>query len=572
MFHPLYTTLFILSAIMLFILVAIFRGRISVYYVLLFSCVLITNLGYMQLSGAEDLPMALFANQVVYLGAAFAPFFLLMCLADICKTRIPKWAQIGCVLFGCLIFFLISTTGIFPWYYRSVSFGYENGAGYIVKEYGPLHILYPIYLFSVVLVGLWFILRAFRRRMDVSYITSTLLLILMLIMVIVYSGEKALHLKVEILPIAYVICQAGLLVLLGRISLYDVTAISADSMVESQAYGFFLCDSRGKYLGGDVAAKLWFPELQALPLDVAVDFERTEFLRQIGKWIRQEDDRKSVYFTRDGCIVEATHTILRERKNKAIHCVYLRDDTRQQEYTRLVERYNQDLERDVNKKTEKIRQIQNDILISMASIVENRDSNTGGHIARTSDVVKIFVAYLLEQGQFSQLTPEIAQRVTKAAPLHDFGKIAIPDAVLNKPGKFTEEEYACMKLHPGKGAVIVERILQSSEDTLFKTIAIHVAHYHHEKWDGNGYPDGLKGTEIPFEARIMALADVFDALVSKRVYKDSYSYDKAFSILRQSAGTHFDPALCQAFLKCREQIEALYNAYGDCEKNVSSCI
>ena len=120
-----------------------------------------------------------------------------------------------------------------------------------------------------------------------------------------------------------------------------------------------------------------------------------------------------------------------------------------------------------------------------------------------------------------------------------------------------------MKLHAQKGAEIVARILQNSDDLQFKNIAVNVAHYHHEKWNGTGYPCGLAREEIPLEARIMALADVFDALVSKRVYKEQLSYDKAFGIIKESSGSHFDPSLCRAFLQCRLQIEALYSSSPD---------
>ena len=229
----------------------------------------------------------------------------------------------------------------------------------------------------------------------------------------------------------------------------------------------------------------------------------------------------------------------------------------------MVERYNVELGEQVKEKTARLVEVQNDIIVSMASIVENRDNNTGGHIRRTSDVVKIFVDDLRETGYSSVLTPDTAERIIKAAPLHDFGKIAIPDSVLNKPGKFTPEEYEVMKKHAQKGAGIVARILQNSDDLKFKNIAVNVAHYHHEKWNGAGYPCGLAEKEIPLEARIMALADVFDALVSKRVYKDQFSYDKAFSIIEESSGSHFDPELCRRFLKCRPRIEALYDSYTD---------
>ena len=195
----------------------------------------------------------------------------------------------------------------------------------------------------------------------------------------------------------------------------------------------------------------------------------------------------------------------------------------------------------------------------MASIVENRDSNTGGHIRRTSDIVRVFTSHLMEKGFLPELTEHGVDCIIRSAPLHDFGKIAISDAILNKAGKYTPEEYEEMKKHPVQGASIVERILQNSDDIQLKNIARNIAYYHHEKWDGSGYPKGLKGEEIPIEARIMALADVFDALVSKRVYKEQYSFDKAFAIIAQSAGSHFDPNLCKQFLDCRDSLIAIYS-------------
>lgn len=563
MLNGIYTALFIMSFIMLAILVGRYKNRISIYYVLMFECVLIANFGYMQLSDATNVNMAIFANQTVYLGSSFCPFFLLMSMADLCKAKVNKALQIFLIVYSAVIFALISSVGAFSWYYKDVQLARENGVSILIKEYGPLHSLYPIYLFGIIIMCFAIIVNSFFRKKDVSYITSIILLVLMVMIVSVYTIEKALALKTEFLPMAYVIAQIVILILLRRISLYDVTAISANSMVESVSYGFITYDSNERYLGSDNAAKLWFPEIKELQIDSKVKSEDTDILKQIGKWIRKEDNRDIVYFEKDNLIIEAKHTILKEKRRKAIHCVYLRDDTKQQKYTKLVEQYNENLARDINKKTEKIYKIQDDILISMASIVENRDNNTGGHIARTSDVVKIFVNHLLKKNIINELTPKIAKCIIKAAPLHDFGKIAIPDIILNKPGKFTDEEYEEMKKHSEKGAAIVERILKNSEDTTFKKIAVNVAHYHHEKWDGKGYPEGIQGEEIPFEARVMALADVFDALVSKRVYKERLGYDKAFSIIEESCGTHFDPVLCREFLECRPEIEKLYDSYED---------
>ncbi len=215
----------------------------------------------------------------------------------------------------------------------------------------------------------------------------------------------------------------------------------------------------------------------------------------------------------------------------------------------------------LDEKTRKIYAIQDSIIRGMAMMVESRDNSTGGHINRTSDCVKVFIRKLVSTERYSTLTPEFCSALIKAAPMHDLGKIAVDDAVLRKNGRFTGEEYEKMKAHSAEGARIVEQVLSQVDDAEFKQIAINVAHYHHEKWNGSGYPCNLSEERIPLEARIMALADVFDALVSKRCYKDSFSYDKAFSIIEESLGTHFDPELGRIFIDCRQDLELLYDGY-----------
>lgn len=219
----------------------------------------------------------------------------------------------------------------------------------------------------------------------------------------------------------------------------------------------------------------------------------------------------------------------------------------------------------LDEKDKKIYAIQNSIIKGMAVMVESRDNSTGGHISRTSDCVKVFVNKLVDTKGETSFTPTFCEAVIKAAPMHDLGKIAVDDAVLRKPGKFTDEEYEIMKTHSAEGARIVESVLVQVDDMEFKQIAINVAHYHHEKWNGTGYPERLSGEEIPVEARIMALADVFDALVSKRCYKDSFTYDKAFQIIEESLGSHFDPELGKIFIECRPELESLYNGYSSQE-------
>ncbi|MGN0248088.1 MAG: HD domain-containing phosphohydrolase [Lachnospiraceae bacterium] len=229
-----------------------------------------------------------------------------------------------------------------------------------------------------------------------------------------------------------------------------------------------------------------------------------------------------------------------------------------------LEALRRDLAGQLEARTMHIKQIQEMMVLGMAAMVESRDLSTGGHIKRTSMVVRIFAERLSKEQD--GLSNSFLDMVVRAASMHDLGKIAVNDRILRKQGRFTPEEYAEMKKHSAEGAKIVKQILEDIEESDFVKVAENVAHYHHEKWDGSGYPDGLLGEEIPIEARIMALADVFDALVSMRCYKEAYTYDKAFSIIEESIGTHFDPKLGKMFLKCRPELEALYDTASDDSK------
>ena len=197
----------------------------------------------------------------------------------------------------------------------------------------------------------------------------------------------------------------------------------------------------------------------------------------------------------------------------------------------------------------RVEKIQQSVITSLSTVVEERDESTGDHIQRTTEYVRMLVNAMKADGGYARVSDEFLKNVLLAAPMHDLGKIRIPDAILNKPGRLTDEEYSTMKLHAPLGADIIRKTLRGIEDEDYYSVARNIARHHHERWDGKGYPDGLAGEEIPLEARIMALADVYDALVSERVYKKAYSKETACAILMEGAGTQFDPDLTRLFLK-----------------------
>ena len=202
---------------------------------------------------------------------------------------------------------------------------------------------------------------------------------------------------------------------------------------------------------------------------------------------------------------------------------------------------------------ERVSHMQSGMITFMAEVVENRDDNTGGHIRRTAQYVELIAKELKRQGLYSDiLTEKYMADMVVAAPLHDIGKIHIPDAVLNKPGKLTEDEFEIMKTHTTAGEELLTHAKEELGESGYLNTALEMAAYHHEWWNGKGYPYGISGTEIPLCARIMAVADVFDALTSKRCYKNAMPLEKAYAIIREESGTHFDPMVVEAFFAAVE--------------------
>ena len=215
-------------------------------------------------------------------------------------------------------------------------------------------------------------------------------------------------------------------------------------------------------------------------------------------------------------------------------------------------------------RTEELERTQDVSILSLASLAETRDNETGAHILRTQRYVKALAQHLSKQRHFeNQLTPEIINLLFKSAPLHDIGKVGIPDNILLKPGKLTEEEFATMKSHTVLGSQSLEVAERALGTTSFLRYAKEIAETHHEKWDGSGYPRGLSGEDIPLSGRLMAVADVYDALISKRVYKPAFSHDKAKGIILKGRGSHFDPALIDAFLACEQEFVRIANEFAD---------
>lgn len=229
----------------------------------------------------------------------------------------------------------------------------------------------------------------------------------------------------------------------------------------------------------------------------------------------------------------------------------------------VLQNQNELLESEVAKRLQENFTVQNATIFALAHLAEIRDPETGDHILRTQAYVNCLAVQLQKDTRYVNiLSNSYIDTLTRSAPLHDIGKVGIPDHILLKAGKLTSTEWQIMKTHAQLGAQAIELAENDVAQSLeFLTLAKEIAHHHHEKYDGSGYPDKLIGDQIPLSARIMAIADVFDALINKRVYKQAFAHEQAFDIITQESGKHFDPVLVTAFRQCYPEFIAIAQRY-----------
>ncbi|MDR2964182.1 MAG: response regulator [Treponema sp.] len=217
-----------------------------------------------------------------------------------------------------------------------------------------------------------------------------------------------------------------------------------------------------------------------------------------------------------------------------------------------------DIDEIIRERTAQLHRLQNSIVSVLANIVEHRDKGTGSHIERTSAYIRILINEMKARGIYEdEMHGWDVDKIISSARMHDLGKISITDIIINKPGKLTEEEYEVMKTHAIEGEKIIDEIIAQTGEGEFLRNARLFAGYHHERWDGKGYPYGLAEKEIPLQGRIMAIVDVYDALVSERPYKKAFSDEEAVQIIMQNAGTHYDPEIADVFFEVKDLFKAV---------------
>ena len=544
-------------------------GKNSQNRMILFIACFISNYGCAFQSFATIRTEAICGMQIYFIGNTLTFVFLFFLIADICTVTLHRYIER--FLFGVafVIMSLVAVCDHYDLFFKNLDITHYYGAAYIIKDLGPLYFLYPLFIFATTIASILVILVTRKKGKKISVKTVRSLLTILLITGVTTVLSLIANFRFEIYPFINILLLAALLVIFSHAGMYDMTENLINVYSQRLEYGYITFDRKKRFLGCNKFACRILPQLKDAEIDEYLKTDDCEYYSVILNWIDDwvDGDEKELKITNGDVTAMATVRYIRNDNRNVGYLVEMRDVTSHQKYLENLEGNRHVLELAVEEKANKIVHIQDSIITGIASMVESRDNSTGDHIRRTSEGVRIFVEQIKKHKTYDYLGNSFCINMIKAAPMHDLGKIAVHDAVLQKPGKFVPQEYEEMKLHAVKGAEIVANVLREVDDRQFKAIAINVAHYHHEKWNGTGYPMGLKGEEIPIEARIMAFADVFDALVTKRCYKEPYDYDTAFEIMEKEFGSHFDPDLGRIFLECRQALCAMYSLDSLLNKN-----
>ena len=558
-----YYVVFGISLLLLGVYAYIFHKHYDVNITIIAVLVPIMNLSNLLIALSQNIDQAINALKMTYIGGCFILLSALFLILKICDFKLKPWMRTILIVLSISVFISSLTIGYSDIFYKDMpTLSNAYGASYITdKHYGFMHTVF------YVLVGFYYaaavaaVIYSFIKKKQVSRTILILVAVSITVSMIGFFGGRLITKTLETLPATYTIGLILYMVLAARLRLYDPSDSVTDSLVEKGDKGFISFDHKMRYLGSNETAKEMLNELRDCVIDKPIKDESlfTDFSNWVNEFENDNNNNKH-HLKRDDktYLIEVNRLMM----NHFFHIdkgyqFFITDDTKNQQYITLISNYNNQLEQEVVEKTKHIIDMHDKLVLGMATMVEGRDNSTGGHIKRTSDCIAILVDEI-RKDNFLKLDDEFCKDLIKAAPMHDLGKITVDDSVLRKPGRYTPEEFNEMKKHAAEGARIVKQILEGTDDKKFMEIAVNVAHYHHERFDGSGYPKGLKGEEIPLEARIMAIADVYDALVSKRVYKDRMSFEDADEIIMEGMGKHFDKNLEPYYVKARPRLEEYY--------------
>lgn len=509
------------------------KGREHVFLLACSASIEVTAIGYLIEMTANTMDIAMLGTKVSYFGKVYISMTMFLYICELCKVKIPE-IVIG--LFTALNFFisfLVFTNESHNLFYTSAEF---IGSGLFP------HMKYGHGVFYFIYMGEVIVLQLVSTAIAIARYRKTTLSLDKKKLVIVYALSAAVTICLawfftgktggyDTTAIGYLICAIFFFVSLYKFDVMGTVSIIKEQLIDSVEGGVIAVGSDGEeIIFTNEMAQNVFPELalsgkihKISSLNPSPRDSQTLFINQ------------SVYGVSKKEIYEGS-------KHKGT-MYFLTDNTGTYYYTEL-------LQNEVANQVENVKNMQSSIILSLADVIEARDGFTGSHIKNTRYYATLIVQGIMKRDLFpDKMTPEYAAMISEAAPLHDIGKIKVPDSILGKPGRLDKTEFEIIKKHSAEGAAIIKQTLSDVESEEYLSVAYEIALYHHEKWDGSGYPFGLSGEDIPLCARIMAVADVYDALCSERSYKKSLPEEEARQIIIEGKGSHFDPVLVDVFIE-----------------------
>lgn len=501
------------------------------------------------LASSENLEMAILANKIIYVGACYLPFMMVLFLARLCNTKIPSWL-IGLLAIGSTtVMGGVLTIGHSDIYYKSAELVHGKGHHYLVKVYGPMHSLYMLMTAIYIIIMVGFLMHAIKRRKEISTRMVVTISGIGLAVFAMYFAERVMKTGLSLQTIGYLIGIAFLIRYFERINMYDMVANISNSLERMSRCGYIAFDHKYRYVNANSFIKELVPEIETWTVDEEVPVSDTYFYKMVIEYLKDWNGEKSIskiINIGEEYYKFSIRNLVRGRRGNIGYLLEFIDCTMEKKYYDAVEEYGEAMERDVTEKTKELRAEQKktkelylQTVTALSEAVDAKDRYTSGHSKRVAEYARTIAERMGKSA-------EEQEEIYRAGLLHDIGKIRIPVEIINKPGKLSDEEFDIIRIHPITGYHILRGIAGDN------MIAIG-AKYHHERYDGMGYPNGLAGEEIPEVARILGVADSYDAMTSNRSYRGALLQEVVRREIEKGKGTQFDPEVADIMLQMMDE-------------------
>lgn len=523
--------------------------KVNYYFLLITLLLTLANCGYLSIAVSTNVNEAVLANKISYMGGCFVPALMLFLICAVCNYHPPIWVRTMIYLYSFCVYIMVVFIGFSDFFYDSVALGTFGGATVLRHTYGPGHNFFYVIVYGYLLMQIGLLAYTLIKRRTVSRKILWTLILIEAVNIVLFGVGRILNPAIEIMPVSYAVSAWAFTYLSMRGSIYNIEDNVAISLKEQDTYAYIMFDKKLRYLGSNNVALRFFPDLSECVVDKSA-FCMDNLNRYAGfVEVFKRGKTEKFEFTNNDFHYECTVKNLTYKKRVFGYILEIREDTDSWKYLQLLsehtmklEAFQEELETKVDEQTEEIKEQEKRIrelfvrtVTALSEAVDAKDRYTSGHSKRVAEYARMIAARM---GKSKAEQDEIYN----AGLLHDVGKIRVPAEIINKPGKLTDEEYNVIKIHPGTGYHILRDISENGMVALG-------AKYHHERYDGKGYPNGLAGEKIPEVARILGVADAYDAMASNRSYRNALPQEVVRSEIEKGRGTQFDPKIADIMLQ-----------------------